>query len=163
MSVVKKSSIGGLSLIVLAVLFIALLIVSNNLFRGMRLDLTEGGLYTISDGTREILKNIQDPINLYFFFSETTSKNIPQLRAYAQRVRELLEEYSQYSDGKIELHVIDPVPYSDAEDRASKFGLQGIPASGDADENIYFGLAGTNTVDDVKTIAFFQPGKESFS
>jgi len=149
------------SLLILAVLFMALIILSNNFLRGARLDLTENNLYTLSDGTRNILGSIDEPINLYFFYSERASRDIPLLRTYATRVRELLEEFVQASGGKLNLQILDPLPFSEAEDRAAQFGLQAIPV-GPANENVYFGLAGTNSTDGLSIVPFFQPDKEAF-
>jgi ABC-type uncharacterized transport system involved in gliding motility auxiliary subunit len=149
------------TLVVLAALFIALTILSNTLLRGVRLDLTEDNLYTVSAGTENILASIEEPINLYFFFSEDASKNVPVVRTYATRIQELLEEYVLAADGKLILHTIDPEPFSEAEDQATQFGLQAVPV-GTSGESLYFGLAGTNALDDVAVIPFFQPDKEAF-
>ena len=73
----SKKSLGSTGLIVLALLFLAVTVLSNSLFRGIRLDLTENNLYTISDGTSNILDNIEEPVNLYFFYSDKASENIP--------------------------------------------------------------------------------------
>ncbi|MCJ7556834.1 MAG: Gldg family protein [Gammaproteobacteria bacterium] len=145
----------------LALLFVAVIMASNSLFRSIRWDLTENQLYTMSQGTRNILGGLQEPINLYFFFSSDASRDIPSVRNYANRVRELLEEFSANSGGKIHLRVIDPVPFSEEEEMATEFGLTPVPI-GTSGENIYFGLAGTNMVDDASTIAFFHPDKENF-
>ena len=115
----SKKSLGSTGLIVLAFLFLAVTVLSNSLFRGVRLDLTENNLYTISDGTKNILNNIEEPINLYFFYSDKASVNIPYLRTYAQRVRELLQEFTERADGNIVLTEIDPIPFSEEEDRAA--------------------------------------------
>ena len=115
----------------------------------------------MSQGTRNILGGLEEPINLYFFFSSDASRDIPAVRNYANRVRELLEEFSANSDGKIHLRVIDPVPFSEEEEMAAEFGLTPVPI-GTSGENIYLGLAGTNMVDDASTIAFFHPDKENF-
>jgi len=115
----------------------------------------------LAAGTREIVEDIDEPINLYFFFSEKASEDLTTLRAYANRVRELLQEYALLADGKINLQLIDPEPFSDAEDRAAAFGLQGVPANSAGDE-LYFGLAATNALDDQQVIEFFQPDKEEF-
>ncbi|HZW59955.1 MAG TPA: Gldg family protein, partial [Woeseiaceae bacterium] len=149
------------SLVLLAVVFVAAVIISNRLFSGWRIDLTANNLYTLSDGTRRILGKIDEPINLYFYYSDQATENIPSLRDYAQRVRELLEEFESVADGNIRLHVIDPLPFSEEEDRAAQFGLQGVqlPASPDP---VYLGLAGTNSVDDEEIIPFFQPDKAEF-
>ena len=93
------------SLLLLAVAFIAAVVVSNQLFKGWRLDLTENKLYTLSDGTRNILESIDEPINLYFFYSDKATANVPTLRDYANRVGEMLEEFEAAADGGINLQV----------------------------------------------------------
>ncbi|MGF1525397.1 MAG: Gldg family protein [Candidatus Competibacterales bacterium] len=148
------------SLVALAVLFVALVALSNGLLKGLRLDLTEDRLYTLSAGTRNIVAAIDEPINLYFYFSEEASQAVPGLRVYASRVRELLEEYAQAAGGNIRLQVVDPEPFSEAEDRATQLGLQGVPVGNG--QSLYFGLAGTNALDGVEAIPFFQPDKEAF-
>jgi ABC-type uncharacterized transport system involved in gliding motility auxiliary subunit len=80
---------------------------------------------------------------------------------YADRVREMLEEFEDAADGKIRLSVIDPLPFSEDEDRAAQFGLQGVGLAGSEDP-VYLGLAGTDSVDNEEIIPFFQPDKESF-
>jgi ABC-type uncharacterized transport system involved in gliding motility auxiliary subunit len=161
MNMFKRFTLNTSSLLILAVLLVAVIMLSNALFRGMRADLTENNLYSVSEGTRNILKNLDEPINLYFFFSDRTSKDIPFLRTYANRVRELLEELDLHADGKLNVQVIDPLPFSEEEDRASGFGLQSIPV-GTSGDNIFLGLAGTNSTDGLEIISFFQPDKEAF-
>ena len=63
---------------ILAALFFALVILNDSLLRGMRIDLTANKLYTLSEGTRNILGKIQEPINLYLFFLGKGNKNVPQ-------------------------------------------------------------------------------------
>ncbi len=157
----SKIFYSGSGLVLLFVAFLVFTFVNNSLFSKIRLDLTENKLYTLSAGSIEIIDSIDENINLYFFFSEKASENLTSLRAYAVRVRELLEEYELKSDGRINLRVIDPEPFSEEEDSAAEFGLQGVPVSTAGDE-LYFGLAGSNALDDVSTIAFFQPDKEEF-
>ena len=156
-----KRTYDSWTLLVLALLFLAVVMAGNSLFRNIRWDLTENQLYTMSEGTRNILGQIEEPINLYFFFSEEASRDIPSVRNYANRVRELLEEFAANSHDKINLRVIDPLPFSEEEDMANEFGLTAVPI-GAAGENIYLGLAGTNMVDDAATISFFHPDKENF-
>lgn len=155
----KTISYSGL--LILAILFVLVNMISGNLFKSSRIDLTEDKLYTLSEGTLNILDSIQEPVTLHYFFSDQASQEIPQLRTYANRVRELLQEYAQLSNGKIALHVIDPIPYSEEEDQAAEFGLQGVP-TGPGGNTIYFGLAGSNSVGESKLIPFFQPNKEQF-
>ena len=161
MSTRRKQTMGISALVVLGVLFIALTMLANTALRGMQVDLTENDLYTISKGTENILDKIDEPINLYFYFSNEAAANEPALRSYAQRVQELLEEFAVHSHGKLSLKVIDPVAFSEAEDDAARFGLQGVPV-GQTGDTIYFGLAGTNATDKQEVIAFFDPNKEAF-
>ncbi|HEX2492431.1 MAG TPA: Gldg family protein [Steroidobacter sp.] len=156
-----KRVYGASALIALAVLFIGLTILIAFVFRGARIDLTESKLYSIAPGTQNIVSSLEEPINLYFFFSQEASSQSPPLRAYAQRVRELLEEMTQRSKGKLRLSVIDPKPFSEDEDRAAEFGLAAAPI-GATGESLYFGLAGTNSTDGREVIQFFQPDKEEF-
>jgi ABC-type uncharacterized transport system involved in gliding motility auxiliary subunit len=156
-----KKTYGAGALLALAVLFIGVMILLTFTLRGARLDLTESGLYSIAPGTQRIVGSLKEPINLYFFFSQEASSQSPQLRAYAQRVRELLEEMAQRSGGKLRLTVIDPKPFSEDEDRAAEFGLAAVPLNANG-ESLYFGLAGTNSTDGREIIGFFQPEKEEF-
>lgn len=152
------------TLVLLGILLLAVLLISNLLLRGVRLDLTENNLYTLSDGTVEIIRGLDEPVTLYYFFSDRVSADIPQaqgLRTYATRVRELLEELVAKSGGKLHLRVVDPLPFSEEEDRATGFGLTPVPV-GQAGDNLFFGLAGTNSTDGQAVIPFFQLDKENF-
>lgn len=157
----SRKTLGASALIAIAAGFVALTLLANFTLRGMRLDLTENRLYSIAPGTERILESIGEPVTLYFFFSEEPSRNLPELRAYADRVRDLLQEMAERSDGKVQLNLVDPQPFSEEEDRATEFGLSAAPA-GPRGEPVYFGLAGTNSTDGRETIGFFQPDKEEF-
>src|SRR3974390_1958961 len=142
----KRSTLGGGTLLALALLFIGLTVLFNHALRGWRLDLTQNRLYTTAPGTDRILGSIKEPLNLYFYFSEKTAAQLPQLKTYGVRVRELLEEFSARAGGKLRLHLIDPQPFSEEEDRASELGVHGGPV-GASGAQLYFGLAGTNSTD----------------
>lgn len=161
MTTKKSHSLGGTGLLVLAVLFLALTVLSNTVLRGQRLDLTENQLYTVSQGTQDVLASLEEPVQLYFFFSNQATDSIPQLRDYARRIRELLQEFVITADGKLQLTEVDPLPFSEEEDQASQFGLQAVSLGG-AGDPIYMGVAGTNAVDDLEIIGFFQPDREAF-
>jgi ABC-type uncharacterized transport system involved in gliding motility auxiliary subunit len=161
MSTRKQQRLSASSLVLLGIAFIVAVSISNQVFRGWRIDLTENNLYTLSDGTRNMLGKIEEPINLYLYFSDQASAAMPSLRAYADRVREMLDEFENESDGMIRLQVIDPLPFSEDEDRAAQFGLQGVRLGASPDP-IYLGLAGTDSVDNEEIIPFFQPDKEAF-
>ena len=151
--------IGGL--VALAILFLAVVMVSNLVLRGLRIDLTQNRLYTLSPGTQEVLGQLKEPVNLYFYFSrDVAGKSAPLMLPYANRVREFLEEVAARSGGKVRLQVIDPQPFSEDEDRAAGYGVQSLHAGGT--DPLYFGLAGTNSVDGRAVIPGFQADREEF-
>ncbi len=149
------------ALILLALLFGALSLLSSKALTGARLDLTKNGLYTLSPGTENILQSLAEPVTLYYFFSEGASRDLPQIRTYANRVQELLDEFASRSNNRLVIHRVDPKSFSEEEDQAALFGLQAVPVSSGA-ETLYFGIAGTNTLDDIQAIPFLQPTKEQF-
>ncbi len=158
----RRTGFGVGGLLALAVLFLGVVMLSNLGLRGMRLDLTQNRLYTLSPGTKQVLAALNEPINLYFYFSrDTAAKQSPLLMPYATRVREFLEETAARSGGKIRLSVIDPQPFSEDEDRATEAGLQSLQVGGRGDA-LYFGLAGSNSTDGRSAIPSFQPDREEF-
>lgn len=148
-------------LVLLAVLFVVLTMLSSVFLKGMRFDLTKNGLYTLSDGTLNILENMDEPVNLYLYFSEDVSRELPQFRSYARWAGEMLEEFVDHSGGKLTLRRVNPVAFSPEEDQAAQYGLQGVPV-GNAGETLYFGLVGTNSLDGQQMMPFLQPDKEKF-
>jgi ABC-type uncharacterized transport system involved in gliding motility auxiliary subunit len=157
----RRTGFGVGGLIALAVLFLGIVMLSNVGLRGMRLDLTQNKLYTLSPGTQQVLAELKEPINLYFYFSrEAAAKQAPLIMPYATRVREFLEELAARAGGKINLRIIDPQPFSDDEDRAAEFGLQSLQAGGG--DALYFGLAGTNSTDGRSALPSFQADREEF-
>jgi ABC-type uncharacterized transport system involved in gliding motility auxiliary subunit len=157
----KRSTLGGGTLLALALLFIAITVLANYTLRGWRLDLTQNRLYTIAPGTDRILQSIKEPINLYFFYSEKAANQFPDIKTYGTRVREFLEELVSRSNGKLHLHVIDPQPFSEEEDRAAELGVRGVPV-GTSAPPFYFGLAGTNATDGHQSIEYLDYHKEQF-
>ena len=158
----KKQSIWSLgSLALLVVLFVALTMISGSLLKGLRFDLTENGLFTLSEGTANILQNLEEPVTLYFYLSQDASREIPAVRAYAKRVNELLEEFVDRAAGKLSVQRIDPQPFSEEEDQAAAFGLQAAPVNA-AGDTLYFGIAASNSLDELQVMPFLQPSKEKF-
>jgi len=158
----KRLTLSGGTLLGLALLFIGLTVLFNYALRGWRLDLTQNRLYTTAPGTDRVLSSMKEPINLYFFFSDKAAAGIPELHTYGVRVREFLQELVSRSNGKVHLHVIDPQPFSEEEDRAAELGVHGVPLGAANGAQFYFGLAGTNSTDGRAAIEFFDPKKEQF-
>lgn len=157
---------GGGVLSMTGLLLAAVLTVSVNLWAGAsvtgaRLDLTRDALFTLSPGARNILRGIDEPITLRFYFSDRLGREIPTYATYANRVRDMLREFAAVAGGRLRLEFLDPEPFSDTEDRAVGLGLQGLPIDEEG-EQVYFGLSGSNSTDDVEVIAFFQTERERF-
>lgn len=157
----QRNLLSILGLVVIAALFVAATILSTQLFRSARLDLTEDKLFTLSDGTHQVLKEIDEPIRLRFYYSSRIAEELPDIGIYAQRVQDMLEEYVSISGGMVQLEVLDPQPFTDEEDRAVAVGLQGVPIDQGGDL-VYFGLSGTNSTDFQQLIPFFDQQREKF-
>jgi len=143
------------------ILFFAVNMISQGLFKSARLDLTDNGLYTLSGGSENIVSKLIEPIKLRFYLSEKLVPQLGGVSSYTVRVRELLEEYARASSGNIDLEIIDPEPFSEAEDRAVSYGLKGVPIDTN-NTTFYFGLVGTNSTDGEEVIDFFNPNREEF-
>jgi ABC-type uncharacterized transport system involved in gliding motility auxiliary subunit len=152
-----------LQLIVLAVIFLlsSVIISESGVFSRLRLDLTENNMFTLSQGSQNIINNIEEQVHLRLFFSEQAAQDLPMLRTYFQRVKDFLEELSRFGGEKLKLSIIDPVSFSEEEDQASQFGLQALPV-GEGGENVFFGIAATNAMDNVAVMQFLQPEREPY-
>ena len=151
----------AVAVLVLIVLMVASANIVAARFLTSRLDLTAEDLYTLSQGTLNTLAKIDEPVTLRFYYSSRLGDEVPSYGVYAQRVRELLDQYVAAAGGKIRLEVYNPQAFSDVEDRAVAFGLKGVPLNQEG-EQVYFGLAATNSTDDQQVIAFFAPERERF-
>ncbi|HEY0281796.1 MAG TPA: GldG family protein, partial [Rhizomicrobium sp.] len=143
-----------------AVLFVGLNIAIDATIATARLDLTENGRFTLSQGTRNIIAGLQEPVTLKFFYSKKAAAKYAQTRAYADRVRDLLRECTALSHGKVILEEVNPEPFTPDEDEATAYGLTAVPT--DSGETVYFGLAGTNRIDGKEVISYFTPEREPF-
>ncbi len=150
-----------IGILLLVVALVAINVVAGLTLKGARIDATEDKAFTLTSGSRNIARSPTEPITLTFYYSAKAVQGRPDLQSYAQRVRELLEEYQRASGGKIMLTIVDPEAFSEAEDKAMESGVQGVPVP-PSGENFYFGLSGTNTIDTRETIPFFDPSRERF-
>jgi ABC-type uncharacterized transport system involved in gliding motility auxiliary subunit len=143
--------------VVMAVILIGFNIITAPVHE--RVDLTKEKAYTLSDGTRAILKKMDTPVNIRFYCtqSENTTPYSTFLKSYAKKVEDLLSEYRQAAHGKIIVEKYDPQPDSDAEDSAR---LDGIDAQNLPDgERFYLGLA-VSQLDAKEAISFLSPERE---
>lgn len=157
----KKLMYSSAGLLVIALAFLAFNMLARVGLSDWRLDLTEHKLYTLSAGSEKVLAEIEQPVELYFFYSDQASKDLPPLRNYAKRVEEMLKAYERVAAGKLKLHIIDPQPFSAEEDQAAELGLQAIPLNG-AGDKLYFGLAGRVAGGAPQAIPVFALDQEEF-
>ena len=158
---IKSRNIIKLSIIFSIIIFFSINVITNNILSSSRVDFTENKLYSLSDGTNSLLKNLEEPIHIRLFVSSNLVKDVPQLSTYANRVETILKTYSNLSNGKITLEIIDPKPFSDAEDRAVGMGINSFNAT-EMSDSLYFGLAATNSTTGQKNIPIFSPERETF-
>lgn len=156
----KRRFLSGGGLLIALLLFLILNFAAAPLLRSMRLDMTEQKLNTLSQGTRNILSGLDKPLTLKLFISRQQLKQTPGLEGFAERVVTLLDEYTNLAGGNLTLEQIDPEPFSEAEDEAVGYGLQGVQLAAGGD-SLYFGLVGTIDGRN-KIIPFFQPERERF-
>jgi ABC-type uncharacterized transport system involved in gliding motility auxiliary subunit len=150
---------GGLALA--AVILLSINLISSISLRGVQDDMTEDKLFTISDGTREILRGIEEPIKVQVYFSKGIGEASPTYARYFERVKSLLDSFRDISGGKLQVAYLDPEPFSPEEDRAVAAGLRKVTYNGEGDSG-YFGLTAVNSTDNQQTIEFFYPNRETF-
>ena len=154
-----KGKLDSLIYSVVGVIAVLIIIVAINLLSGFikfRSDLTENKLYTLSDGTKKILNKLDTDVVVRFYFSKDTASMPVPLRTYAQEVQDLLDEYQQYSHGKVKVIKLDPKPDSDAEDSANLDGVEGQAV--DLNDKVYLGIA-VSCLDAKTTIPYLSPDR----
>jgi ABC-type uncharacterized transport system involved in gliding motility auxiliary subunit len=108
-------------------LLLGILIAFNAVLRPVRarMDMTEEKLYTLSEGTKQILSGLERDVTLKFYFSKSNDRVPVPMKNFAARVRDLLKEYESRSGGSLVVEEYDPGPDSDEEEWAQRYGLQG--------------------------------------
>jgi ABC-type uncharacterized transport system involved in gliding motility auxiliary subunit len=141
---------------VIAVLVIIVVINLFGDFFKFRSDLTDNKLYTLSDGTKKILNKLDTDVVVRLYFSKDNAYVPVPLRTYAQEVQDLLDEYQQYSHGKVKVIKLDPKPDSDAEDSANLDGIEGQAVN--LSDKVYLGIA-ISCLDAKTTISYLSPDR----
>ena len=128
MSQPRGNRLFGSSLI--AFIVVAVIVAAVNVLLGgavWRLDLTQDRIYTLSDGTKDVLKGLDGPVTLKLFFNGSDPQVPPSLRTFARSVEDLLREYEIGGKGNIIVEKHDPQPDSDAADWARRYGVESQP------------------------------------
>ena len=152
----------GKAVLAIVLAFVALAginLFASQMLRVHRADFTEERLFTISDVTREVLRQVEEPITIRFYFSKALAERAPLYAEFGARVQALLHHYADLAGGRIQVEVIDPEPFSPEEDRAIAAGLQAIPL-GDG-RTAYFGIVGENATDQQEVIPFLSAERAS--
>ncbi len=146
-----------LAILLIGVITFCAITISGILSRPLRVDVTENRLYTLSEGTQNIIRAISEPVTLKLFYSKTAALKGPEsMRLYNNYyvyVRDLLKEYAKLSGGKIRLEFVDPRPDSEAAAEAVRFGLPSEPVSNE--ERFFFGMVLLTEFGQEKTVPFF--------
>jgi ABC-type uncharacterized transport system involved in gliding motility auxiliary subunit len=157
----KKKTLETLLYSTAGVVAMAGILIAFNLIAGtlkQRVDLTHEKAYTLSAGTRTILKQLQSPIKIRFYCTQgETSPETVFLRSYAKRVDDLLTEYQQVAGNKLTIEHYDPQPDSDAEESARIAGVEGQMLRNG--EPFYLGLS-ISRLDTTEAIPFLNPDRE---
>ena len=157
----SKTKLSWLALVLGAIILFAVNMIGWESLKLYRLDVTENKLYTLSDSTRKVIADVDDPITLKFYYTDALGARAPSYGLYADRVQALLAHYSSLSNGRIVFQKISPEPFSDEEDRAVAAGLTAIPL-GTTQEKGYLALVGSNSTDDEDVIPFMSLQRSAF-
>ena len=121
-----------------------------------RVDLTDGNLYTLSSGTRKVLRGLESPVRVKLYMSQGEAVPVP-LRSFAQRVEDLVREFKAAAGDKIILEKLDPKPDSEIEDTAQLEGIE--PQQLASGEQFYLGIA-VSQLDRKQAIPGVSPQRE---
>lgn len=140
--------------------FVGLNLLANNFTRSMQHDFTEEKIFTLTDTTKELLKNLPEPITVKLYYTQELGKRDPNFRLMFDKVRLLLRQYEALSDGKLSYAIYNPESFSQSEDYALTRGLKSIPFI-DNNQSAYFGLTVSNSIDEYSKIPFLSLEREN--
>jgi ABC-type uncharacterized transport system involved in gliding motility auxiliary subunit len=158
---VSRRTLAWAGVALAAVILLSVNLIASSALREARLDLTQERLFSISEGTRKVLRAIDEPIDVRVYFSKKLGEVAPNYAKSFERLRTMLEQYRDIARGKLQITYYDPEPFSDAEDRAVAAGLKGVPLNREGEMG-YFGIVGSNTVDTETNLPFLSIDRERF-
>jgi ABC-type uncharacterized transport system involved in gliding motility auxiliary subunit len=144
----------------LVLLLVLLNGVSRNLLSRYFIDFTEDRLYTLSQGTRNILASADRDVTLKYYYSKTDGGRYPTIKLFGSRILDLLRQYERYGGGRIKLEIYDPRPDSEDEEWADRYGLSSIPGQGG--EKLFLGLVAVSSLGDEEAIPLFNFGRQEY-
>lgn len=150
-----------ISIISAIVIMICLNTLVNMYLNSQRLDLTEEKMYTISQGTQETLETIDETITVKLYFTDRLGDGYPPFKLFFDRMKTMLKRYQEISDGKLQLQIYNPEPFTAIEEQAIADNIRGIPMN-ESGEYGYFGIRAYNSSGDVEVIPFMDIEREEF-
>lgn len=140
--------------------FVGLNLLANNFTRSMQSDFTQEKIFTLTDTTKDLLKNLPEPIAIKLYYTQELGKRNPDFRLMFDKIRLLLHQYEVLADGKLSYAIYNPEPFSQSEDYALTRGLKAIPIV-DSNQAAYFGITVSNSIDEYSTIPFLALEREN--
>ena len=157
-----RTALAVVCIVVIAVC--AILIVGRVTGRARVADLTEHKLYTLSQGTRNIVDKLNQPVKFKLYYGRVAARKGPEMirfwNNYFLYVRDILREYVSRSGGKLSLEIVDPRPYSDEEQEAMRYGLKRFNMPGE--EIFFFGLVASTELGKEEVLEVFDPERQEF-
>lgn len=133
--------------------------IGTTVFKRIQLDATDENIYTLSEGSKLLLKKVTTPIRLKLYYSKTAankgSEGIRAFNSYFQYINDLLSQYVASANNNISLEVIDPRPDTRDEEDALAFGLKKFNLT--ETETYFFGLVVETSTGTEKVLEFFNP------
>lgn len=154
-NIVLSTSVGLLFLI-----FFGVNGISDSLLSRFYADLTDEGLYTLSNGSKSLVSKLENPVTLKFYYSKTEGDNLPLVKLYGARVADLLREYERVSNGVVRVEIVDPKPDSEDEEWAEKYGIN--PMSLPTGQKLFMGLVAINGEGQESSIPVFDVRRQEY-
>ena len=143
----------GMTLLVISLLFLAFNLVWAPKLPTVRWDFSEEKIHTLSPAAQQLLLSLESPLDLYYFNTLNAPQKSQALERYGRRVEDVLKAFEKAAHGLINLHIINPAPFSEDAYKARLFGLD--------DTQGFLGLIGTRTGQGAQRIEAFRPEHES--
>ncbi len=115
----RKQAIIRVALLIGIIIFVNIIAVKIY----FRLDLTGNKIYTLSDASRQVVKNIDDKVVVKSYFTDNLPSPYNNTRRYLQ---EILDDYKNYSNGNFQYEIISPSDQAELEKDAEKYGIQAV-------------------------------------
>ncbi len=111
----------GYRIFLIFIIIVVVNILSDRFF--LRLDFTEDNQYTLSNATKEIIEQLDEPVTVTAYFTGDLPANLMKTR---RDFKDLLTEYNNVSRGKVVYEFINPSENRDTEQKAIRDGIRPV-------------------------------------